>query len=146
MKFSVKEFDTSQLPPLKSETVVAGDIEFDLFELTGFYRCQYLAETTGDTPLRADGEVPKTEIQTLGEMYEFHRTNVSDKLLLVAYALWMNPECTDPESVIPKIHSRLLRTITGEDVETLHVAAAKLSGLYFEPEAEKGSEEDSKKD
>ncbi|WP_226649606.1 hypothetical protein [Microbulbifer variabilis] len=120
-------------PILESETVVFGQQEVELFELSAYHRCEYLQKTTEDIPLPQGEELPETELENFGQLWAFRAGEVSKKLLLVAYSIWMKPDCQD---LLEDIHHGLIRSITPKLIDVLYVPAAKLSGLYVETPVE----------
>ncbi|WP_444886476.1 hypothetical protein [Microbulbifer sp. JMSA008] len=125
-------------PILESETVLFGQQEVELFELSAYHRCEYLQKTTEDIPLPQDEEVPETELENFGQLWAFRVGEVSKKLLLVAYAIWMKPDCQDS---LEQIHQGLIRSVTPKLIDVLYVPAAKLSGLYVEVKTEEADSE-----
>ncbi|WP_444925292.1 hypothetical protein ACJJI4_12055 [Microbulbifer sp. TRSA002] len=125
-------------PILKSEIVLFGEQEVELFELSAYHRCEYLQKTTEDIPLPQGEDVPKTELESFGQLWAFRAGEVSNKLLLIAYAIWMKPDCQES---VEQIHQGLIRSITPELIDVLYVPAAKLSGLFVEiPDEGEGSD------
>ncbi|WP_445363180.1 phage minor tail protein domain-containing protein [Microbulbifer sp. ANSA003] len=126
---------------LKQETVPFGDQEFKLYELSAYHRCEYLEKTSVDIQISKDEEPETVELKTYGDVWAFRGRDVKTRLLLVAYSIWMNPDCEDS---LEEIENSLIRSISKDSVDILYVPAAKLSGLYVEPKAE-STEEDSEK-
>ncbi|WP_226649266.1 phage minor tail protein G [Microbulbifer variabilis] len=125
-------------PILESETVVFGQQEVELFELSAYHRCEYLQKTTEDIPLPQDEELPETELENFGQLWAFRKGEVSKKLLLVAYAIWMKPDCQDS---LEDIHHGLIRSVTPKLIDQLYIPAAKLSGLFVDVQTEKADSE-----
>ncbi|BBM03926.1 phage minor tail protein G [Microbulbifer sp. GL-2] len=125
-------------PILESETIVFGQQEVELFELSAYHRCEYLQKTTEDIPLPQDEEVPETELENFGQLWAFRAGEVSKKLLLVAYAIWMNPDC---QASLEQIHQGLIRSVTPKLIDRLYIPAAKLSGLFVDVQTEKADSE-----
>ncbi|WP_444883525.1 hypothetical protein [Microbulbifer sp. PSTR4-B] len=132
---------------LKKEPVTFAGQEFQLYELSAYHRCEYLEKTSLDIPLSKGDEPESIEFKTCGDVWAFRRGDVKTRLLLVAYSLWMNPDCKD---LLEDIYGRLIRSVSTEEVDSLYVPAAKLSGLYTEPKdpeaGEEAEEESGKKD
>ncbi|WP_444902171.1 hypothetical protein ACJJIG_04375 [Microbulbifer sp. SSSA007] len=120
-------------PILESETVLFGQQEVELFELSAYHRCEYLQKTTEDISLPQDEELPETQLETFGQLWAFRMGEVSKKLLLVAYAIWMKPDCQDS---LEDIHQRLIRSVTPKLIDVLYIPAAKLSGLFVDISAD----------
>ncbi|WP_444958076.1 hypothetical protein [Microbulbifer sp. ZKSA002] len=125
-------------PILESETVPFGQQEVELFELSAYHRCEYLQKTTEDIPLPQDEELPETQLETFGQLWAFRMGEVSKKLLLVAYAIWMKPDCQDS---LEDIHQRLIRGVTPKLIDVLYIPAAKLSGLFVDVQTEEADSE-----
>ncbi|USD22154.1 hypothetical protein MJO52_03185 [Microbulbifer variabilis] len=125
-------------PILESETVVFGQQEVELFELSAYHRCEYLQKTTEDIPLPQDEELPETELENFGQLWAFRAGEVSKKLLLVAYAIWMKPDC---QASLEQIHQGLIRSVTPKLIDQLYIPAAKLSGLFVDVQTEKADSE-----
>lgn len=123
-------------PLLKRQTVTFAGAELELSELSAFDRCEYLEATTGHIAVPKDGEIRQPEIDTLGQMWALRREDVSSKLLLVAYALKPGRE----ES-LHALHRELCSAVPPEKIDELYVPAAKLSGLYVDPDEVADGEE-----
>ncbi|GAA5446132.1 hypothetical protein Misp06_04341 [Microbulbifer sp. NBRC 101763] len=130
-------------PILESETVLFGQQEVELFELSAYHRCEYLQKTTEDIPLPQGEELPETELENFGQLWAFRLGEVSKKLLLVAYAIWMKPNCQES---LEQIHQGLIRSVTPKLIDVLYVPAAKLSGLYVEASTGEESSETESED
>ncbi|WKD51688.1 hypothetical protein [Microbulbifer spongiae] len=120
----------SLFPPRKRETIPFGDTTFDLYELSGLERCEYLAKTTGHLEVTEEGELRKPVITKIGQLWDARRRELSNNLLLVAYALRPGRE----ES-LEELHQELCKSVVPEHIDTLYIPAAKLSGFYFEVDA-----------
>ncbi|MFS1525628.1 hypothetical protein ACL7TT_16195 [Microbulbifer sp. 2304DJ12-6] len=120
----------SLFPPGKRETICFGDTTFDLYELSGYERCEYLAKTTGHLGVTEEGELQKTVITKIGQLWDARRQELSNRLLLVAYALRPGRE----ES-LEELHQELCKSVVPEQIDILYIPAAKLSRLYFEVDA-----------
>jgi len=118
---------------LESETVLFGQQEVELFELSAYHRCVYLQKTTEDIPQPQNEELPETELENFDQLWAFRLEEVSKKLLLVAYAIWMKP---DFQNSLEQIHQGLIRCETPKLIDKLYVPANKLSGLYAEAPTE----------
>ncbi|WP_043316579.1 hypothetical protein [Microbulbifer sp. HZ11] len=123
-------------PLLKRQAVTFAGSEFELFELSAFDRCEYLEKTTGHIAVPKNGEITQPEMETLGQLWALRREDVSGKLLLVAYALKPGRE----ES-LDALHRELCFNVAPEQIDGLYVPAAKLSGLYVEPDVSDDGDE-----
>ncbi|WP_346839825.1 hypothetical protein [Microbulbifer sp. SAOS-129_SWC] len=126
-----------EAPLLKRETVPFAGTELTLYELSAFDRCEYLEKSTDGIPPPKEGEVPAPEFDHLGQLWALHRADVSNRLLLVAYAL--KPA---REESLEQLHEELCRSVAPDQVDDLYIPAAKLSGLYVPPEKAPAEESD----